>query len=223
MLRIDSTQSYLNEIVALTISVDEGPSIAAIEFDLHYDPLALEPMDFQPTTGHMAASNLNDPGIFRFITLNLAGLPVVLGTIFFKVLGRSNFVFQEVKAGESDGTPMVIAPQVDASVEQIGGSMNLEFTFPEYQVGVPLPQSADGIRVFESDGVDPATSNVVAVGDIPGALVGTFAVSSNRGDRWYFGAYYNEGGAGGAGPVAIFNTNVPPTEVPGAPTIQVVP
>jgi len=219
MLVIESKAAKAGEQVQVGIWLDER-TVYGLQFDIVYDPAALE---FVSWDSALAATTNPETGRFNFAVARdgtQQPLPEYIGSLVFNVSGPSTLSIVDVVAGDSTAQAVSLSTQ-DGAITIEENNVNLRIEFQEFQSGVPIPDSADGIRVFESDGADPATANLVVLGDIA-TLVGTFTVSSNRGQRWYFGAYFNEGGIGPAGNVTVFDTNVPPTEAPGAPTVTVV-
>jgi hypothetical protein len=201
--------------------------ISGVQFVLKYDPPNLEYISSAASAGFA----VND-SILGQLRCSVAGAGEIAQPFFmvnFLVHAAGSIQItgipeQPLLAVDTALPPNQYAPTaIDGAVEILGDIMNLQFTVPEYSPGVPVPSSADGIRVFESDGSDPLTANVTALLDIAAPnLVGTASVNSNRGNRWYFARYFNEGGAGPAGPTTLFDTNVPPSEMPGAISIVVV-
>jgi hypothetical protein len=221
MLKAAIIVATLGAEVSVPITQTDGAG--GVQVDIVYDSAALTFVAFEPTTESQPYFTLqNNPpsDSYRVLFSSTEPLPELLGHIKFIVNGPSDLLLKDVVLA----TPL--GESIDAAVEN-GRieviTMDLQFTVPEFQPGVPTPASADGTRIYEADNSDLAAANVVAVIDIPApGLIGTGSVASNRGNRWYFARYFNEGGPGPAGPTTQFDTNVPPTEVPGAVSIAVV-
>ena len=124
-LKVPNVTVYaIGQVVDIPVILTE--SRAGLQFELHYNPNTLTYLSYIPGPGPMPTINASEPGIFKYINVDLSGLPVWteqepdndLGRLGFLVNGSSQLLFVNVLASNSLG-------QSDP-VSVVNGTVNLE-------------------------------------------------------------------------------------------------
>jgi hypothetical protein len=160
------TAFAIGQVVDVPIRLTDD--IAGLQFELHYDSVALAYNKFTPGPGPTPTINDSEVGRFRYINFDLSGLPQwdeqnpdnYLGRLEFAVNGSSQLLFVNVLASDSLGMEVPITV-IDGSVTLETNIMNIGFTWTN-------PNPAGRVlkwNFYES--TDGGTTFAIAVGDIP--------------------------------------------------------